>query len=400
MVSNQKPSVKGFKYRIYPTEAQKRYLCQVFGSCRYVYNRHLAESKAQYENHRLNPGIPKPGLSGFGFAHQLPSWKKDEETAWLNEAPAQVLQHACMELGDAYQAFFRRKIGYPRFRSKHDPQSATYSNQMYQLADGRLKLAKCGALFKVKFDRPLPSSELKSCTISMTRTGKYYASFLCEYVPKKTDGVGFIGIDAGITDLATMSNGLVLVNPRHFVTAQYRLRILQRRLSKKKKGSKNRNKARLAVAKLHETIANQRKDYLHKFTTRIIRENQAVGIESLLVKNMIRNRHLSKHIADAGWGEMRRQLVYKAIASQHCMLVLADPYYPSTQLCSLCGSKPKVKIPLATRKWKCSSCGEVHQRDQNAAMNLEILARSHHYRFRDDPRRPAIVLSERYVPVT
>lgn len=398
MDKKSKPSVKGFKYRIYPTEEQKRYLSNVFGSARYVYNRLLAESMVQYELHKQNPTTPKPHISGIAFTYSLPRWKLEPETIWLNEAPAQVLQQATMQLGNAYATFFRKNLGYPRFKSKHDPQSVTYTNQIYRLSGNQLKLAKCETPFRVRLHRPLPSENLKACTISMTRTGKYFASFLCEYVPEKTSGTGFLGIDAGIGDLATMSNGLILVNPRHFVTAQYRLRVLQRRLSKKQKGSKNRNKARLAVAKLHETISNQRKDYLHKFTTRTIRENQAVCIERLLVKNMIRNRCLAKHIADAGWGEMRRQLVYKAVASQHCMLVMADPYYPSTQLCSQCGWKPKVKLTLGVRKWECGCCGAVHQRDHNASQNLEMLARSHYYRHCDSAERPSIVLSERYIP--
>lgn len=391
---------KGFKYRIYPTAEQRLYLARVFGSCRYVYNRLLSDTQQQYNAHLANKDlVAKPVINGIAMSYHLPLWKLESETNWLNEAPAQVLQHACKQLGDAYQSFFKKQSAYPRFKSKHHRQSITYSNQSYKLTEDGIKLAKCDSLIKVRQDRPLPSDQLGACTISMTSTGKYYASFLCEYVPEKTSGSGFVGIDAGITDLATLSNGLILLNPRHYLTSQHRLAVLQRRLARKQKGSKNRNKARLKVARLHELIANQRKDYLHKFTTATIRENQAVAIERLQVKNMVRNRHLAKHIADAGWGEMRRQFAYKAVASQHCLLVLADPYYPSTQLCHVCHTKPETKIKLGVTSWKCDSCGTVHARDHNAAMNLEILARSYHCQQQRSGEHASIILAKPYTPL-
>lgn len=399
MSISAKPFVKGFKFRIYPSTHQRIYLAKVFGACRFVFNKALYETSLQYKQSQKSKNIAKPKLSAFDLFALLPTWKRQEETSWLSEAPAQVLQASLANLSDSYKTFFRNKYGYPTFKKKQGRQSATYSNQIYRLTDQGLILAKCDEIFKIKFTRPLPSTNLKACTVSMTPTGKYYVSFLCEYIPEKTSGTGFLGIDAGITDLATMSNGLLLLNPRHFVTKQHRLKILQRRLSKKQKGSRNRNKARLKVARLHEAIANQRSDYMHKFTTRIIRENQAVAIERLQVRNMVKNRRLSKHIADAAWGEMRRQLIYKAVASQHCMLVLADPYYPSTQLCHCCQMRPSVKIALGVKEWRCEHCGKLHSRDHNASLNLEILARSHHYQQKTLDSSALIVLAKPFVPL-
>jgi len=226
--------------------------------------------------------------------------------------------------------------------------------------------------------------------------GHYYAIFTAQYVSEPTTGSGFIGIDAGITDLATLSTGETLPNPRHYVRAQRQLTRLQRRLSRKQKGSNNRSKARLKVARLHDHIAAQRQDYLHVFTTRLIRENQAIGIESLNIQGMIRNRKLAKHIGDAGWGYMRQMLTYKAIASQHCRLILADPYFPSTHLCSTCGTKFPSKLGLKLREWTCGVCGTTHQRDENAAQNLEDLARSYHYRLQAEGKSELVILAKPY----
>lgn len=394
------PLVKGFKYRIYPTEEQKTYLQKVFGSSRFVYNYFLAELKEEYENYKKDPSIQKTSINKISLNYKLPILKQKIGYEWLNEAPAQVLQYSCGQLAEAFLRFFKSKTGYPRFKSKHDRQSVTFSNQIYSIdSDNKLKLLKCKSLFKVKIHRPLPQLGLKSCTISKTPSGKYYVSFLSEYIPVKTSGIGFLGIDAGITDLATLSNGLVLLNPRHYVKQQYRLARLLRRLARKQKGSKNRNKARLKIARLHEHIASQRLDYMHKFTTSVIRENQAIAIENLCIKNMVKNRRLSKHIADAAWGEMRRQLAYKAIASQNCLLVIADPYYPSTQLCHKCNTKPSEKIKLGVTEWVCEYCKEKHQRDHNASLNLEILARSYYYQQKRNGETASIILAKSYSPL-
>lgn len=390
-----KPFLKGYKFRIYPNKLQQEYLAKVFGSCRFVYNYFLDRTIKEYEKYKLDSTLTKPNLSAFSLCYGLKPLKDNQDTNWLKESPSHVLQASLYNLANAYSIFFKNKKGYPKFKSKHGKQSATYSCFSYTLKDNILKLAKCNLDFKVKWSRDLPTNSPGELVVSKTSSGKYYVSFICEYLPKITTGKNIIGIDAGITDLATISNGTVIPNLRSYTISQKKLCKLQRRLSKKKKGSKNRNKARIKVALLHEHISNQRIDYLHKLTTRLVRENQAIAIESLQIKNMVRNRKLSKHILDAGWGIMREQLKYKCTASQHCKLILADPYFPSTQLCHVCNTKPKLKLSLGTRKWTCSNCQSVHQRDFNASKNLEILAKSW---ITDFPSGVNVLKSDPYIP--
>lgn len=374
---NTTPYVKGYKFRIYPTDAQKKQLAKIFGSCRYVYNRLLAESKAAHQAHKEDPSKnPKPSISGIGFCYFVTAWKHQEETSWLNENPSQVIQQPAHHLAEAYQRAFKSKKGFPCFKKREGKQSAVFTTQSYTLRSGVLQLAKFEEPMKVRWSRELPTSRPGPCTISKTSSGKYYASFMCEYIPEKTFGTGIVGVDAGITDLATISNGIIIANLRYYTKSQTRLAAAQRSLSRKKKGSKNREKARLKVARCHEHIANQRNDYLHKLTTSLVRENQAIAIERLMIGNMVKNHRLAKHILDAAWGKMREYLIYKSIASQHCVIILADPYYPSTQLCSTCGWKPYNRIKLGVSSWKCENCGDLHSRDFNAAINLERLGKS------------------------
>lgn len=376
MSSNSTPFVKGFKYRIYPDLEQQIYLNRVFGCCRYIYNRLIADSAAEYKAWKEDPyKNAKPQISGFAFTYRVPLWKKEEETAWLAKVPAQVLQAACAQSAAAFQKFFKQGKGYPNFKKKQGRQSASYSNQIYQIRGGKLHLAKCKTPIKIKFHRALGEGNITNCTVSRTPSGKYYASFICEYTPNRISGDGIIGIDVGLSTLGTCSNGQLIENSRYYVKSQQTLARRQKALSRKVKGSSNRNKARLKVARLHEHITNQRKVYLHAVTSSLIRENQAIGVEKLNVAGMIKNRKLAKHIADASWGEFRRQLMYKAAETKKCCIVLADPFFPSTQLCSVCHTRPKQKLQLHERSWTCETCGSVHQRDKNASHNLELLAR-------------------------
>lgn len=392
---NKKPFQKGFKFRIYPTKDQEEYFSKLFGSCRFVFNRLLDEAIDAYEQAKKDPTLKKnTKLSSFDFINKLPALKSNPEFAWLKEQPSKVLQNSAKNLGVAYSNFFKRKKGRPKFKSKHGRQSAVFSNQSYILKDNVLKLAKLDTPVKVKWSRELPSVP-NTLVISKTPSGKYYASFTCEYAPVVTNGQGVTGVDAGITDLATFSDGTFIPNLRVYVSYMKELRRLQKSLSRKKKGSKNREKTRIRVALLHEKIANIRNDYLHKLTTKLVRENQAVAIESLAVKNMSKNRKLAKHILDASWGRMREMLKYKCVASQHCKLFLAHPYFPSTQLCSDCHMRPKEKLKLGTRKWTCTNCGSIHQRDHNAAKNLELLARSY---LPHIAKETNVVMTEAFVP--
>lgn len=372
---DKKPFVKGYKYRIYPTAEQKQYLAKIFGNCRFIYNHLLSKCIEDYQTYLGDKqNRERPNVTGIGLCYHVTEWKHLPEYHWLKDSPAQVIQQPAHHLAAAFMKFFKEKKGYPRYKSKHGQQSVTFTTQSYTLTGKVFKTAKCDMPYDVRWSRDLPTDRPGPCTITKTPSGKYFVSFMCEFTPEKTSGQGVIGIDAGITDLATLSDGTCIENPRHYIKLQRKLRIHQRRLSRKKKGSSNRNKARFKVAKIHEKIANCRRDYLHKFTTRIVRENQAIGIETLQVANMARNRRLAKHIMDAGWVTMRTQLMYKCINSQFTKLILADPYFPSTQLCHVCLVKPAIKLKLDTRKWTCLNCNTVHQRDNNAAMNLAHLA--------------------------
>lgn len=402
--TESRPFKKGYKFRIYPTEEQKVFLSKTFGCCRYVYNRFVEENYTGYKKHLLDPNrYPKPTTSGIDLTNMLPGWKVEEGREWLREVSSDVLQQVARNMGQAFKNMFNSGAGKPRYKKKTGQQSARLTKNVFKLDDGVFSIAKLDNPLKVAWSRKLPSYP-SSCTITMTPTGKYFVSFICDFYPDKTAGKGIIGIDAGITDLATLSNGTTIDNIRSFVTLQGKLAKAQSRHSRKrinvdergkKSNSKNREKARLKVARIHEKIANIRKDYTHKVTTRLVSENQAIAIETLLVSKMVRNPKLAKHIMDAGWGMFRSFLEYKTAFSNHCKIFKADPFFPSTQLCSECGYKPSVKLKLGTRKWTCSHCGTTHQRDHNAAINLENLV--HKYmESRNFDDLPYLVKLERY----
>ena len=376
MTTTTKPLKKRYRYRIYPTTDQQEALSKIFGCVRYVYNRMLGEIKEARNMVSVVTGEKYKVPSAFEMNNFLPLWKKEESTSWLNDVCAQALQASLSNLSNAYKNAFKHKKGFPKFKNKFDVQTAEFSNQSYSIKEGKLKLSKIDTLFKVKWHRDLPDHNVTACTIIKTCSGKYFASFIVETQKTATTGQGILGIDAGLTHLFTLSNGQEIKNPRHYIKAQKRLAYLQRQHSKKKKGSNNREKARLKVARLHDHIANQRKDHLHKLSTNLVRENQAICVENLKVANMVRNPRLAKHVSDAGWGMFKEMLMYKA--NPGCKLYLADPFYPSTQTCSCCGKKPEVKIALGVKKWTCLYCGTLHQRDDNAAKNLRSLAERHH----------------------
>ena len=376
MTTTTKPLKKRYRYRIYPTTDQQEALSKVFGCARYVYNRMLGEIKEARNMVSVVTGEKYKVPSAFEMNNFLPLWKKEEDKAWLSEVNSQALQASLGNLADAYKNAFKHKKGFPKFKNKFGVQTAEFSNQSYSIKESKLKLAKIDTLFKVKWHRALPEHNVTACTIIKTCSGKDFASFVVEVPQVVTKGQGILGIDAGLTHLFTLSNGEEIKNPRHYNKAQKKLARLQRQHAKKKKGSNNRNKSRLKIARLSERTANQRKDHLHKLSTNLVRENQAICVENLKVANMVKVPSLAKHISDAGWGMFKEMLKYKA--NPGCKLYLADPFYPSTQLCSCCGKKPEVKIALGVKKWTCLYCGTLHQRDDNAAKNLYSLAERHH----------------------
>lgn len=376
MIKLLQPSVKGFKYRIYPNEEQKLYLSKTFGCCRFIYNTLLSEATLEYSAYKVNYSDRKPDCSGFAFCKKIKELKDKDEFFWLREVSNRALQQKAIDLGKAFSNFFRKgskKASYPKFKKRNENNSFRLTEESFSIISGKLFLAKCKKSINLNLSRRMPSPP-SQVTISRNASGQYFASFLCEYTPESvTTGIGVLGIDVGIKDLVVTSKGDLIENPKHYLHAAHRLARLQRRLSRKQKGSKNRTKARLKVARLHQHIVNQRCDHLHKLSTRLISENQAIVIENLNVQGMSQNRKLAKHVMTAGWSMFRKMLEYKAQASQHVKIIIASRWYPSTQLCSACYKRPTKKLNLSERGWICEYCGSIHQRDVNAAKNLKLL---------------------------
>lgn len=359
--------LKGFKYRLYPNAEQEVLLSKHFGCVRYVFNRGLAMRKEAWE-------VRKENLNRFDISGHLPEWKKSEETEWLSEVNSQSLQASLANLESAYTRFFREKKGFPKFKSKHHrqsfqvPQSGKVGADFVQIP----KVEKIKAVISRE-----PVGKIKTITISRTPTGKYFASVLCDdglELPQKTPVTesGTTGIDLGLKDFAVLSTGERIANPRNIKLAAKKLRRAQRRLSRRVKGGNNWNKQRRKVARVHEQVANRRKDFLHKLTTRLVREKQtdSFAIEDLAVSNMVQNRRLAKAISDAGWGEFRRQLEYKAERAGKNVLVIGR-FKPSSKSCS-CG-RINNGLKLSDRAWTCS-CGLSHDRDILAANNIKRFA--------------------------
>lgn len=367
---------KGYKFPFYPTEDQKVLLAKTFGSCRYVYNRALAEAKAEYEQYLILKGtdtihpVLAPRNTGYDFVNKLPGYKTDPNSSWLSETSNVALQQAMLHLGSSYSDFFKKRKGYPKFKSKYDKQSFTLMQNSFRFKGTDLYIAKSKEPLMIAYSRSLPNSP-SSCTISKSTTGKYYISFMCEYTPDKKTGTGQIGIDLGLKDFLVASDGSRVANPRHLKRYEKLLKRRQQLHSRTKKGSKNREKARVKVALIHERISNCRKDFLHKLSTDLINKNQVIGLELLRVKNMVKNHSLAKSISDASWSEFVRLLRYKAAASGNTTLVFMNQWYPSTHICSNTGMKLEIKLKLSDRQWSCPHCGQTHDRDLNAAINIK-----------------------------
>ncbi|NJN60905.1 MAG: IS200/IS605 family element transposase accessory protein TnpB [Coleofasciculaceae cyanobacterium RL_1_1] len=352
-----------YQYRFYPTPEQENLLRRTLGCTCLVYNRALAmRIEAWKERHEK--------LNYTHTSTLLTQWKRQEELNFLNEVSCVPLQQGLRHLQKAFINFFAGRARYPRFKRKANGGSAEFTKSGFRYRDGEVYLAKCQEPLAIRWSRLLPEGVIPtSITVCLTPSNRWYVSLRVDIdVEPLPTTDSMIGLDLGITNLVALSNGQKLGNPKHFQAKQRKLRQAQKALSRKQKGSNNRYKARLKVARVHAEIADARRDQLHKLTTQLIRENQTIAVEDLAVKNMVKNRKLARAISDAGWGELVRQLKYKAEWYGR-ELVKIDRWFPSTKRCSSC-SHTVEKMPLSVREWECPECGTYHDRDTNAALNI------------------------------
>jgi putative transposase len=362
---------RAYRYRFYPTSEQAATLARTFGAARYVYNWALRlRTDAYYERQER--------VSYADTSAALTALKREPETAWLNEVSSVPPQQALRHLDRAFRSFFTGHARYPRFHKKRGPQAAEYTTSAfrYDAQTRALTLAKMDAPLRVRWSRPLPDGA-RPRTVIVTRdaAGRYFVSLLVEEEIAPLPPVSTqVGLDLGIQDTVALSTGEKVGNPRFFQRDAKRLAKAQRCLAKKQRGSHNREKARRRVARVHARIVDRRQDFLHQLSTRIIRENQTICVESLSVKAMVKHPTLAQAIHDVGWGEFVRQLTYKA-AWYGRALVAIDKWYPSSKRCSACGHILG-SLPLDVRQWTCPACRGVHDRDVNAAKNVLAAGRA------------------------
>lgn len=355
---------RAYRYRFYPTPGQADELNRTFGCVRKVYNLALNErTVGWYQEQRRVTYVQTSAM--------LTEWKRQDGLAFLNEVSSVPLQQTLRHLQTAFTGFFDKRARYPRFKSrKHSRGSAEYTRSGFRWRDGQLTLAKMTEPLSIQWSRPLPDdADPSTVTVSRDPAGRWHVSLLVDTVIEPLPAADtVVGIDAGLASLLTLSTGEKITNPRHERKDRERLAKAQHRMARKQKGSKNRAKARQKVGRVHARITDRRRDHLHKVTTRLIRENQAVIIEDLAVRNMVRNHSLARAISDAAWSDLRSMLEYKAQWYGRD-LVVVNRWYPSSKVCSSCGHTASV-MPLKVRYWTCSHCGTPHDRDVNAARNI------------------------------
>ena len=365
---------KTVQVRLYPTLEQQQQLAQTFGCARWWWNFALNKSIEVYKE--TGKGLGRSALNAL-----LPELKKAEETRWLADCYSQVLQATTLNLTTAYKNFFEKRAGFPKFKSKHNKQSVQYP-QNVKIGDGNVKLPGNIGIVKAKIHRPI-EGKIKTVTVSQTPSGKYLASFLTEVEGENptTTTEGFdvsaqpngkiYGIDLGLKHFAVVTDGEKVSkydNPKHLAKYEKNLKRKQQKLARKQKGSNSRSKSRKVVAKVYERISNSRQDFLHKLSYKLVSDSQAVIVENLHVKGMVRNPNLAKAISDVGWGKFVNFLAYK-LERKGGRLVEVDRWFPSSKICSHCFHQVS-EMPLDVREWTCPHCGTHHDRDGNAAINI------------------------------
>ncbi len=354
---------RAYKYRFYPTDAQATELLRTFGCVRKVYNLALEARAAAWRSEQRRVSYEQTSA-------MLTQWKKTPELTFLTLVSSVPVQQALRHLHAAFTNFFNKRARYPRYKSrKKSRQSAEYTRSGFRWRDGQLTLAKMTEPLDIVWSRPLPEgADPTTVTVSRDSAGRWFVSILVETSVKHdppTEAV--VGVDAGITSLVTLSTGEKVTNPKYEHRDRTRLVRAQRALARKQMGSANHDKARRKVARIHARIADRRRDFLHKLSTRLVRENQVVVIEDLSVRNMVRTHSLARSISDASWSELRSMLEYKAKWYGRELLTV-DRWFPSSKTCSACGALAE-SMPLHVRRWECQ-CGATHDRDVNAARNI------------------------------
>ncbi|WP_027249179.1 RNA-guided endonuclease InsQ/TnpB family protein [Planktothrix agardhii] len=355
---------KAFNYRFYPSPEQESLLRRTLGCVRLVYNKALHERTQGWYERQEKIGYNQT-------SSMLTKWKKQEDLDFLNQVSCVPIQQGLRHLQSAFANFFAGRAKYPNFKKKRNGGSAEFTKSAFKFKDGKIYLAKSVEPLDIRWSRQIPKGcEPSSVTVKMHPSGRWHISIRFDDPTIKPLPVNdnAIGIDLGITSLIATSNGEKVSNPKQFKKHYKRLKRAQKNLSRKQKGSKNREKARIKVAKVHLKIADSRKDFLHKLTTNLVRENQTIAVESLAVKNMVKNHKLALAISDSGWSELIRQLDYKCLWYGR-NLVKIDQWFPSSKRCGNCGHAMD-KLPLNIREWKCPKCEVVHDRDLNASKNI------------------------------
>lgn len=359
-----------YKVRAYPDAEQAALLRRTFGCVRLVWNKTLADRQRRYTIEGKSTSYKETDAA-------LSKWKKTQELAFLSDVSSVPLQQTLRHQHAAFAAFFKGQARYPRFKSRYSRQTAHFTRSAFRIKDGELWLAKTSSPLPIVWTWPdvdLAALDPTMVVVSSEPDGRWFVTFVVdEPDPQPLPPTGeSVGVDLGIKDFAVLSTGEKIANPRHMARHERGLRRQQRRLARMKKGSNNRAKQRKKVARKHARVRDARRDFLHKASTTLVRENDLIAVEDLNVSGMVRNRRLAKSISECGWGEFRQMLEYKAErAGRHVAVV--DRWYPSSKTCNACGHL-LASLSLGTRRWTCPDCGTRHDRDINAAKNILVAA--------------------------